>query len=294
MLKTSFFSHIDDACIYVSGADSAIFLQGQLSCDIKKITDLQPVLGTRLDRKGRVIAVVLVWSFQDGYILQTTDTLAELLVQDLKHYVLRSKVVFSFLNTATLTLIGVLGELPETLKDAKNFSLPTKNATPLQMLCVPSNEINKVLEILSAIYPEEPRVNWHQALVAAGLPVLNLSTQGQFTPFELNLDIHQALDWKKGCYLGQEIVARIHYRGQVKKRSRLMHVKNYTELYPGQILTSLNDETPIATVVDVVNCSHLAIACVILPVDFKKHSISYEEATLIYLEQPFPMDTIIT
>ena len=92
--------------------------------------------------------------------------------------------------------------------------------------------------------------DWETALIRQGIPLLQPETSGRFLPQELNMDHLDAVSFTKGCYPGQEIIARLHYRGQVKRRLCRATTQNKTRLEPGTALIADGEERNIGTVVN--------------------------------------------
>ena len=92
--------------------------------------------------------------------------------------------------------------------------------------------------------------DWETALIRQGIPLLQPETSGRFLPQELNMDHLDAVSFTKGCYPGQEIIARLHYRGQVKRRLCHATTQNKTRLEPGTALIADGEERNIGTVVN--------------------------------------------
>jgi folate-binding protein YgfZ len=156
--------------ILISGADARSFLQGQLSCDMDKLSRDKPLLASLNSAQGRVQAVLNLIERDDGIVLSIVSSMAERTVQRLRKYVLRSKVKIE-------TLDASLTQAPR----------PTPHA-PL---------ISQIRLGIPHVFPET-----HEAFVAQ----------------MLNLDALGGISFEKGCYTGQEIIARAHFRGAVKRR----------------------------------------------------------------------------
>lgn len=198
------------AVIGLSGPESEQFAQSQLTSDVAQLrnSDEQvrknPGQATAYcEPKGRVIANgYLFCTHPEAYLLAVHATLVEPILKRLQMYVLRTKVQLTLAPTSHL--VGSQS-VPE---QATGCSISTQsNALYLD---VRSQEEAAGYEVSGSLWP--------QAAVDAGVVLINDSTSQQFTPQMINLDEIGAVSFSKGCYPGQEIVARTHYLGKVKRR----------------------------------------------------------------------------
>lgn len=158
----------------ISGVDAAQFLQGQLTCDIKKITDDHSMFGAHCNLQGRVIFLAKVMLNQDNFYLLMPKAMIADAINELKKFVLRSKVIFRDISDE-VTMEPYLKNLPANI---------------------------------AWIIPE---------------------TSQKYLPHDLNYHNLGAISFDKGCYIGQEIIARMHYRAELKKQLTLIEV-NHEEL----------------------------------------------------------------
>jgi hypothetical protein len=222
---------LSQGLILASGADAPTFLQGQLSNDITQLSSSRAQLAAYCTPKGRVLATLLLWKTENGYALGLPRELCEPIRKRLQMYVLRSLVQLADASDQT-ALIGLAGadalavvrsELGLALASdydvahghgVSAISLP---GTRAQVIADSARgaEIWDRLAPRCAVMSEE---TWDAHAVAAGIPAITAATQDQFTPHMLNLDLVGGVSFDKGCYTGQEIVARTQYLGQVKRR----------------------------------------------------------------------------
>ncbi len=214
----------------VSGSDAATFLQGQTTCDIKALLDGQPRLGAYCNAKGRTISTFIVIKQQDRFLLILTDALLDTVRKKLQMYILRSDVQLTD-QSDELCLIGV-----------HNVELKAQdNLYPYPQLdhgwlFIGSPEQARIFST-QLIQQQEVSVldenAWLGLDIQAGIPWLFKETTESFVPQMLNLDKLNAISFDKGCYTGQEIVARTHYLG---KNNRAMYQASCTaeaEITPG-------------------------------------------------------------
>lgn len=186
------------AVLEVSGSDAATYLQGQLTNDIHELTTQQWQLSAHLNHKGRILAnFIITRPDNDKYYLISDKEVINKVMPRLKLFVLRSKV--------TLKLAEVSIYLQNSpLSDETSLKINEQN-----YLIISANEI------ATAISDDN---KWHEFLVTTGLPMIYSVTQEKIIPQQVNLELLGGVNFKKGCYTGQEIVARTHYLGKVKRR----------------------------------------------------------------------------
>lgn len=220
----------------LDGADAVSFLQGQVTNDVKQLDGSNAHYSAYCSPKGRMLALFLAFSHNGHLHLQMPKLLIEPIAKRLKMYVLRSKVSIQDMSEQTFKF-GISGHQAPALL-AKHFpSLPQQ---PLQLIThsnvtvmrlpgnLPRYEILSDMEHVTALWrslTEHCKVAdadyWEWLEIQAGIPEIYPATQEEFVPQMLNLDLLNAINFKKGCYTGQEIVARTHYLGTVKRRTQL-------------------------------------------------------------------------
>ena len=234
-----------------SGPDAQSFLQGQLSCDVAALAPGQALYGSYNSPKGRMLASFLLWREAAGYTMQLARGLCEPIRKRLAMYVLRSQVKVRDASDDFL-LIGVAGanaqsmlqplfqaipSAPLSLTSAEHATLLRLDDTRFQIVATPgrAREIRDALG--TAVKPASEAV-WDLTNIRAGIPFITLSTQDEFVPQMANLDLIGGVSFTKGCYPGQEIVARMHYLGRLKQRMYLANVGGNAGAQPGDKLYS--------------------------------------------------------
>ncbi len=202
----------------ISGPDATTFLHGQFCADLLSVPEGSGGLTAWCTAKGRVITTLFAYRKADGWTLILPANLAAKVTQRLRLFVLRAKVE---LHPATnYILLGLDTKYARTLSpDLQQRLLPHPGTTGQGqrfLLAVSGSEYAS----LATAYPHSAPINqehWTGHDVEAGLPWIDAGTTEQFLPQELNLEHWQGLSYTKGCYPGQEIVARLRYRGTVKR-----------------------------------------------------------------------------
>lgn len=225
----------------VSGEDAQSFLQNLFSNDIRAVSATQAQLSSFNSAKGRMLASLLV--YQDGaeYVLQLPRSLSDMLRKKLSMYVLRSKVKITDVSDELVT-IGVSG------KDVADKLATIFGALPTEPLGVVSNETAQLIRWsdtrFQLMIPSEHApalwqgVNltpvgsgcWDWLTIQAGIPVILPATQEQFVAQMVNFEQLGGVNFKKGCYPGQEIVARMQYLGKLKRRMYRGHLTSLAQV----------------------------------------------------------------
>jgi folate-binding protein YgfZ len=229
--------------VLVAGPDARAFLHAQLTNDIEHLPAGRARYAGWCSAKGRLLATFLVIPCAAGYLLQLGRDLSPSVAKRLALFVLRSKVRIADVSDgwrqcgawgdAGLSALGlpVPGRELEVVEAQGMIAVNVESGRYLVL--VPA-------ERGGAIESGAATEAWALAEVRAGRPVIVQATQDRFVPQMLNLELTGGVDFKKGCYPGQEVVARAQYRGAVKRR--MYRLRGVTALSPGQELYS--DATP--------------------------------------------------
>ena len=201
--------------ITVEGEESLDFLQAVCACDLKRIDKDPFMLGSLCQPQGRVLAVFFLFSTAAGYALMVPDSLAENLASRLRLYVLRRRLDIRLLDDwGALALIGP-GASEAELEDIVGvYSVNVSRSFPRRLVFGPADSMAAVRLRLQSDTEEQGQTLWRLAAIAEGEPWLESRTQDLFLPQMLNLLELDAASVAKGCYPGQEVVARLHFRGQ--------------------------------------------------------------------------------
>jgi tRNA-modifying protein YgfZ len=204
------------------GVDAARFLHGQVSADIEKLAEGASTLAGFHNPQGRVIALLAVVHAGPGELFAVLPReLAAAVAQRLGKYVLRTRVRIAD-ESQSWCVIGAHAE-----PDVAESAVPPLSWGARWLLMIPAGNENDAGDPVA-------RSAWDRADVAAGLPQVYASTSESFVSQMLNLDLLGAIAFDKGCYTGQEVIARAHYRGRVKRRLQRWHNLSGTLLEPGQ------------------------------------------------------------
>ncbi|WP_370981492.1 folate-binding protein YgfZ [Agaribacterium sp. ZY112] len=202
-----------------SGPDAASFLQGQLSADVVKLSE-QGSFAAHCNVKGRMISSFYIKRINNDYLIRVHREISDIAIAALKKYMLFSKVTLSV--ETELNCIAFKGEqLQERLE--RELELTSECWHMLNEECaelwIDKSAEQQLVNKLQA--QTEDTEFWPLVLLQEGLAELREGQSEEFLPQELNYDLIGAVNFKKGCYTGQEVIARLHYRGQLKKHLRL-------------------------------------------------------------------------
>ena len=225
----------------ISGADAVTFLQGQVTNDVNLLNGSNAHYSAYCNPKGRMLALFLAFAHYDHLHLQLNRELLEPIMKRLKMYVMRSKVEIKDVSDSIIKF-GINGPEAASMLEVVFSSIPTED---YQLVSLDNGAILKLPTLAGhsrfEIFSDEKNAPsiwnalknncklvgkpcWDWLEIQAGIPDITLKTQEQFVPQMLNLDILNAINFKKGCYTGQEIVARTHYLGTVKRRTYLVEL----------------------------------------------------------------------
>lgn len=225
--------------LQIDGADAITFLQGQVTNDVKQLNGQTAHYSGYCNPKGRMLALFLAFAHQGHMHLQLPKELIAAIAKRLKMYVLRSKVEIQDVSDSIIKF-GLSGTNAIELLSQSFASVPQQdfelvtheNGTLLKLPGTQPRfeiftDIANAPAIWNKLVPHAKTVDaayWELLEIQAGIPEVYTKTQEEFVPQMLNLDLLNGINFKKGCYTGQEIVARTHYLGTVKRRTQLAHV----------------------------------------------------------------------
>ncbi len=241
----------------LDGADAFTFLQGQVTNDIKQLDGTRAHYSGYCNPKGRLLALFLAFAHSEHLHLQMPRALIEPIAKRLRMYVMRSKVNIQDVSESIIK-IGLQGSHAAEMLNPLFNSLP-QNAFDLvthdngALIMLPGDtprfeiftNIENAQNIWKTLSKQAKTVDanyWEHLEIQAGIPEVYPVTQETFVPQMLNLDLLNGINFKKGCYTGQEIVARTHYLGTVKRRTQLAHMDTSVQPNTGDDVVNSNQE----------------------------------------------------
>jgi folate-binding protein YgfZ len=276
MADSAFFCTLShEGVLAVRGADAGKFLQGQLTCNLNYLSDTRASLGARCTQKGRMQSSFRILLEGDGVLLAMASGLLEPQLADLKKYAVFSKSKLTD-ESAAWVRFGVeqgdealksLGlELPEdTDSVVRNDRLIAIRVSPERAeLWVAADQADDIKGKLSAQLSEGELNQWLLGQVRAGIGQVMPSTRELFIPQMLNLQAVGGVSFKKGCYTGQEIVARMQYLGKLKRRLYRLQLDADELPEPGTQLFAPSHGSSIGEVVLAANAAgHIELLAVL-------------------------------
>lgn len=226
--------------IKIIGQNAATFLQGQLTCDVTKIEDGQSCLAALCNHQGRVLAVLLLFKKGIDFFAVMPSCISDQFVQHLTKFAVFSKVPIKNVSD-NYTVLGLIGEQIETPSQYQTGKL-----APSLAISFGPKELEPDCEI--------DEVKWKLACISRGIPFIYEKTIATVTPHMLNLHLSEAISFNKGCYVGQEIIARTHYLGKSKRRLHCATVQTEDEVSVGDTLTA--DHQEVGLIIDSVKTNN--------------------------------------
>lgn len=200
--------------IAVSGADARSFLQGQLSFDLSQLTPQRIEVASCNSSQGRVQAVLWIIERSDAIVLVLPASLVDATIARLRKYVLRAKAKIE--SGAEQFAVYDAGEQP--FPDAARMHVQHEGMSLIRWPGASPRTLALAPAAASTETDPMREHSWHLDDIRAGLPQVYPQTNELFVAQMLNLDLLEGISFEKGCYTGQEIIARTHFRGSVKRR----------------------------------------------------------------------------
>lgn len=221
--------------IAVEGDDAFTFLQGQLTCDLNEVTSARSRLAAWCSPKGRVLMLSRVVRARDGFLLELPASQLEAMLRRMSMYVLRARVSLKDVSdelvrvglsgdSATQVIEQLYGYAPRsadevvTVEDSQLIRL--HGSVPRYQFIGDPDGAEKLWRTAATTLTPAGARTWSLLEILAGVPEI---TQGdEHLPQMINLDLLDGLSFEKGCYVGQEIIARTHHLGRLKRRMYLI------------------------------------------------------------------------
>jgi len=188
----------------ISGEDAGELLQGQMTQDVRKLEDEKIHITSFCNVQGRVIASSFIQERNDQYDLILSSEIIDELENHLQRYILRSKVLIE--QSDEKTFGAYKSDINEDSKECRSLKNDPKRVLTL------SSQVPESID--NFITSEE----WIRCDIENSIAIINKESTEKFIPQMLNLDILDAVSFSKGCYTGQEVVARVQHRGKIKQR----------------------------------------------------------------------------
>lgn len=306
-MNAHFASLPGEALLYIAGPDTLTFLQGQTTCDTRQVNAAQAVPGAYCTPQGRMVCDFLLAQLGDtAFGLRMRRDLLDAAATTFGKYIVFSRAelapdrddwqVYGCWGTdAAAALAQALGEVP-----AQAYGVAAGNGTRVLQL----DDAGEFFELwinreqgdaceaaLAAHLQESDEQDWRATQIRAARGRLEGPTSGLFLPQDLNYDRIGLVNFRKGCYTGQEIVARLHYRGTPKRRSYPARLEAAPPT-AGEALFTAESSQSIGNVVNAASDGEgcLVLACVASSaVDQTLHVGSQDGPALTLMAPPYPL-----
>lgn len=256
------------AIVEVSGPDSAKFMQGQFSCNINSLHGQQFSYGACCNAKGRMVTSFAICQTPHAepnhYLLSMASDVVEITLGHLKKY----KVFFKCtMSPAPYVLAGLKGPAAKAIIEAQFGVCPTEDygqchtalGSIIQLpfaagyeLWLPQDSAEQTLSALLSQCTLAPQHVWQANLINHGLAHVVAASSEQHIPQMLNMQAFNGISFNKGCYTGQEIVARMQYLGKLKKATFAAHINTSQPVNVGDAIYAQDTANPVGEVVNAV------------------------------------------
>jgi tRNA-modifying protein YgfZ len=271
------------AALKVSGKDRVSFLNGQLTNNVSLLTPTTTMLAGWCNNKGRLVTICQLVDWQDAiWLIMPADVVASV-QKKLGMYVLRAAVK---LEIAEVTIVGLgdgadgdtASDDTDVYADENGFIAKVCGDNQRSIYLIPdvvdvdNDEIDEVA----------PGYFWLRG-IQAGIPRILSETQEEFVAQQVNLDLLDGISFKKGCYIGQEIVARTQNLGRIKRRSYLYRIAGAANVAPGSKLYAAGQAA--GQVVDAISDGAETHFLAVVGIDKLDQALSLDEAGSMVIER---------
>ena len=248
----------DLAIISCQGVDTLSFLQGQFTCDLSTLAHGQSQFGAYCDRKGRMICNFHVVRQHGDYLLCLPHAMIETTLTHLNKYKLFAKTTLNHNPEYSIYGFSSDSSIPALPKEALVIHLPPPCH---HQLIIIANQLAPALwTALNEEHSILRREQWDRHCIESGFTYINTDTSEQFLPQMLNMDQLGGISFNKGCYIGQEIVARTQHLGKIKKRAKAISFESQQAPHVGGNLPAPQTGTIVA--LTKVNSTFITLAVI--------------------------------
>jgi len=243
--------------LHFSGEDAETFLQGQLTCDVAEVGLRSSAYGAYCSPKGRMLANFLLWREEAGFHMALSRDIAPSIQKHISKFVLRAKVKVSDASD-TIVIAGAAGPkadqalsdvFPDLPKEPNEASRRPETGTVVKLkdgryllVLMPSSAIALRQHLADVLVPVAAHA-WRWLDIRNGVPLVTAATQDQLVPQMANFELLGGVSFNKGCYTGQEVVARMQHLGKLKRRMFLANVAAQAKAGDPLYSEDLGDQT---------------------------------------------------
>jgi len=299
-----------EALLHIAGPDSLTFLQGQTTCDTRDLERDNAIPGAYCTPQGRVVCDFLLSRLaQDHYALRMRRDIRASAGATFGKYIIFSKaeldtgrddwrVLACWGPDAAQALGGIFGGTPRerySTHSGDDFVLVQMDADGQQFECYLRDEQEpKLAARMAEIMQLSSEDEWQALQISSGIGRIEAATVEAFVPQMLNYDLTGHISFTKGCYTGQEVVARLHYRGKSKRRMYLTELPEAEAATAGTALYSGGTKQSVGNVVNTARTEGRVVALVVATasgVENGLHLAGQDGTNLIIGELPYALQT---
>ena len=298
------------SAVVIAGEDAAEFIQGQFTNDVDKVDENNSQISAICNTKGRMIANFRLFNYQQNYFVSIRNDLVECSISHLQNYILRAQVAIQDIseqlihigtsgNNAECLLSAFIDKLNKTVDSISHndnyIAIRVSGETPrYEIFC----SLEHAKTLWQAVASKANMVNsayWDYLNIQNGLPFIDSNTSEDFVPQMANMDLINGVSFEKGCYTGQEIVARTHYLGKQKRRTYRIKIKSDTAPEAGdQLATETSTENQytgtLVTVHQTAENKYEALAVIqIKAAEEEKLKLKAADAEITLLKLPYSL-----
>lgn len=263
---TTYLARLDHlGTLELSGPDSRSFLQGQVTCDVETLDAGRTLPGAYCNPQGRMVCDFRLWQRATDQILMELEAdTADIALSTFGRYIVFSKAELRDVTTqwahyavwgdAAAALSGAPAVDVNAAWEHEGAKWTAPDIPGCFKACLPTEAAADFEERLGSA-EQVPSSLFRELEIRAGIGHVTANTSGEFLPQSLNYQLTGRVSFKKGCYTGQEVVARMHYRGKVKRPALLAEVAGAATPDPGERLYRAGGEQSAGEVVNAVATS---------------------------------------
>jgi len=313
VLNTTIVAKLDDyGLIKVEGDDAETFLHAQFTNDLQQgVSETSSQLSAYCSPKGRILALFRIFKAGDAYYLSMPRELVEATHKRLSMFVLTSKVTLADVSdsisqlgvsgpNSDQKLMALAGQPPETIDQVVTNEtisiIRIPGPHPRFLIIGPAKEIKSLNNKLGTFVTEVSANAWQLLDIHAAIPVIKQVNVETFVPQMVNLQAINGLSFKKGCYPGQEVVARMQYLGKLKRRMYIAHSDCDSIAAAGDAIYVHAAEPRKAGTVVIAQPSHTGGSDLLLVAEIETaentslHQLENTESTLKIIPLPYSLE----
>ena len=294
----------------IAGEDAADFMQGQFTNNVDNVNENNSQISGFCNNKGRMIANFRLFQHQQNYFISIKSDLVERSIAHLQNYILRAQVAIQDISEQ-LIHIGISGEHAESLlspfidrlkseidsvsHNDNYIAIRAPGETPRYEIFCSFEHAKALWESVGTKARIANSAYWDHLNIKNGLPFIDSNTSEEFVPQMANMELINGLSFEKGCYTGQEIVARTHYLGKQKRLTYRIKIKSDTIPQAGeQLATESSTENQytgtLITVQPTAENEYEALAVMqIKSAEEEKIKLKGAAAEITFLELPYSL-----